>query len=104
MPGFDPSLDKELFGEYAQLGDNLRLKVAVMSYNDGMAKLQISRERMNRDGEWNFAKLGRMALEEVNAVMPLMEKAKEFMQNMPEEEPAEKEEKTEEKPAEESSD
>ena len=103
MPGFDPSLDKELFGEYANIADNLRLKVTVMSYNEGIAKMQISRERKNREGEWNFAKLGRMTLAEATAVMPLMEKAKEFMENMPEPEAPAEEEKAEEKPAEESS-
>ena len=81
MAGFDPTLDKELFGESVQVGDMFRLKVSVMSYNDGTPKLQISRERLNKEGEPNFAKLGRMTLDEVKAIMPLVEKAKEFMES-----------------------
>ncbi|MBW2964220.1 hypothetical protein KY363_02060 [Candidatus Woesearchaeota archaeon] len=93
MAGFDPTLDKELFAENVNIADNLRIKVSVMSYNDGLAKMQISRERKNREGEWSFAKLGRMTVDEVTAVMPVMQKAKEFMENLPKEEavPAEEE-------------
>ena len=86
MAGFDPNLDNELFGEEIMLG-NQRLKVVVMSYNDGMPKLQIVRERLKEDGTGTFAKLGRMTFEEVEVVMPLMQKAKDFMeQNKPVEE------------------
>ena len=78
MPGFDPNLDKEIWSESVTLGIS-KLKVSVMSYNDGAPKLQISRERLNKDGEGTFAKLGRLTLDEVNAIMPLMEKAKEHL-------------------------
>ena len=99
MAGFDPNLDKELFSEDVTVG-NHRLKVAVMSYNDGEAKLQIMRERLKEDGTGTFAKLGRMTLDEVNAVLPLMQKALEYMQqNKPAEEadetPAENQEGSE---------
>lgn len=79
MAGFDPNLDKEIWSESVTVADNMSLKVSVMSYNDGAAKLQISRERTNKDGQPSWAKLGRMTLDEVNAVMPLMEKAKEHL-------------------------
>jgi hypothetical protein len=86
MAGFDPNLDKELFAEDVTIG-NQRLKVAVMSYNDGEAKLQIMRERLREDGGGTFAKLGRMTVDEVAAVMPLMQKAYEYLQqNKPAEE------------------
>jgi hypothetical protein len=78
MPGFDPNLDKEIWSESVTLGIN-KLKISVMSYNDGAPKLQISRERLNKDGEGTFSKLGRLTLDEVNAIMPLMEKAKEHL-------------------------
>lgn len=81
MAGFDPALDKEIWSEDAQVAENMNIKVAVMSYNDGMAKLQISRQRVNKDGQPSFAKLGRMTLEEVEKVMPLMEKAKEHLKS-----------------------
>jgi hypothetical protein len=78
MAGFDPNLDKEIWSESVTMGAS-RIKVAVMSYNDGANKLQIGRERLNKDGEGTFAKLGRLTLEEVKVIMPLMEKAKEHL-------------------------
>ncbi|MBI5881318.1 hypothetical protein HZB90_04265 [archaeon] len=78
MPGFDPNLDKEIWSESVTLGIS-KLKVSIMSYNDGAPKMQISRERLNQSGEGTFAKLGRLTLDEVNSVMPLMEKAKEHL-------------------------
>ena len=77
MPGFDKSLDKELFSETVQF-ETTRITVAVFAYNEGKPKLQISRENLDPNtGEWKFSKLGRMFKEEVEAVIPLMEKAKE---------------------------
>jgi hypothetical protein len=74
---FDKSLDKELFGETAEF-ETTRLRVSVFSYNDGIPKLQISRENRNMDsGDWNFAKMGRLIKAEVDAILPLIEKAKE---------------------------
>ncbi len=78
MPGFDKALDKELFLEVKEF-EKSRITVAVFAYNNGTPKLQISRETKSADGEYTFAKLGRMAKEEVEAVMPLMEKAKSFL-------------------------
>ena len=71
---FDKNLDKELFSETAVF-ETTRIKVGVYSYNDGEKKMQISRENMNQDGEWSFAKLGRMFKDEAEAVIPLMQKA-----------------------------
>ena len=79
MPKFDPSLDKELFAESVEVAGQ-RLTAAVMCYNDGMAKLHIKRERLNKDGEATFAKLGRMTLDEIKALTPLIAKAVEFME------------------------
>ena len=74
---FDKSLDKELFGETAEF-EITRLRVSVFSYNDGTPKLQISRENRNMDsGDWTFAKMGRLTKEEVLAIFPIIEKAKE---------------------------
>ncbi|MFP4403015.1 MAG: hypothetical protein ACLFPJ_01530 [Candidatus Woesearchaeota archaeon] len=76
---FDKSLDKELFGEYANF-ETTRLRVSVFSYNDGEPKLQISRENLRvSDGGYTFTKLGRMTKEEVVAIKPLLEKAIEKM-------------------------
>ena len=75
---FDKNLDKELFSEIKEF-ETSKIKVGVYSYNDGEKKMQISRENMNQDGEWNFAKLGRMFKDEVEAVIPMMKKALESM-------------------------
>ena len=53
--------------------------MGVFSYNDGAAKLQLSRERVNAEGKTSFAKLGRMTKEEVEKVIPLISKAVESM-------------------------
>ena len=76
MPGFDKSLDKELFSESAEM-ETSKITVAVFSYNEGTSKLQITRQNKNASGEFTFTKLGRMTKEEVEVVLPLMEKAKE---------------------------
>jgi hypothetical protein len=78
MASFDKSLDKELFSESVDF-ERSRIRVAVFSYNEGTHKMQIGRENIRQDGETSFAKLGRMTKEEVEAVMPLMEKAKEHL-------------------------
>jgi stress response protein SCP2 len=75
---FDKNLDKELFSETKEF-ETSKLKVGVYSYNDGEKKLQISRETRNQDGEWKFAKVGRMFKDEVEAVLPVMQKALEHM-------------------------
>jgi len=75
---FDKSLDKVLFSEVAEF-ETSKITVGVYSYNDGEKKLQLSRETRNMDGEFTFAKLGRMFKDEVEAVIPLMKKALEHM-------------------------
>ena len=77
MP-FDPNLDEKLFSETKEL-ELTRITVAVHQYNKGEKKLQISRENRNQDGEWKFAKLGRMFKDEVEVIIPLMPKALEHM-------------------------
>ena len=75
---FDKSLDKEIFSEVIPF-ETTRITVGVFSYNDGDNKLQVSRENMNQDGEWSFAKLGRMFKDEAEKVIPVMKKALEKM-------------------------
>jgi len=78
MPGFDKNLDKELFSASAEF-DRTKITVAVFSYNGGTPKLQIGRENKNAAGELSFAKLGRMTKEEVEVIIPLVEKAKKYL-------------------------
>jgi len=74
---FDQSLDKELYGETVEF-ETCKLRVSVMSYNEGTPKLQISRENLSvASGEYRLAKLGRMVKEEVEAIFPLIQKALE---------------------------
>ena len=75
---FDPNLDKELFSEQVSF-ETTRITVAVKQYNEGEKKLQISRENMSQEGQWSFAKLGRMFKDEATAVVPLIQKALEHM-------------------------
>jgi hypothetical protein len=77
MP-FDSNLDKKLFSETKEI-ELTRITVAVCQYNEGEKKLQISRENRSQEGDWRFAKLGRMFKDEVEAVLPLMQKALESM-------------------------
>ena len=77
MP-YDKNLDKSLFSETVEF-ETARITVGVYSYNDGEKKLQISKEARNMDGEWKFAKLGRIFKDEVEAIIPLMNKALEHM-------------------------
>ena len=75
---FDPNLDKQLFAEQAKF-ETTRITVSVQQYNEGEKKLQISRENMNQDGKWSFAKLGRMFKDEGEAIGPLITKALKHM-------------------------
>lgn len=80
MP-FDKNLDKELFSKAADF-ETTRITVAVFSYNDGIPKLQLSREnRILSSGEWRFSKLGRMTKEEVKAVLPFMQEAVPYLES-----------------------
>ena len=78
MAGFDKSLDKELFSESVDF-EKSKISVAVFSYNNGTPKLQLSRENKNASGEASFAKLGRLTKPELEAILPLIEKAKKFL-------------------------
>jgi len=77
MP-YDKSLDVESFKESKEF-EETRISVGVFSYNGGTNKLQISRENRNPDGEWRFAKLGRMTKEEAQEVTPIIVRAIESM-------------------------
>lgn len=73
MP-YESSLDERLFSKSYE-SDFDRLTVSIYSYNQGAKKLQINRERKNKDGELKFAKLGRLTKEEMEAILPLIQDA-----------------------------
>lgn len=78
MP-YDSSKDECLFSKSWE-GENDRLTVSVHSYNKGIKKLQISREGKDPQGDFRFAKLGRMTKEETNSLLPLIQEAINFME------------------------
>lgn len=71
MP-YDKNLDVCLAKKVWETDED-RITVSVYSYNGGVKKMQISRENKNADGEYRFAKLGRLTKAEAEAVMPLMQ-------------------------------
>ncbi|MCP4653259.1 MAG: hypothetical protein GY858_07745 [Candidatus Omnitrophica bacterium] len=73
MP-YDRSLDESLFSKSWE-DENERLTVSVFSYNGGTKKLQISRENRDAQGEFRFAKLGRLQKDEVVQILPLIQEA-----------------------------
>ena len=77
MP-YDATLDAETFKEIKEF-DGTRISVGVFSYNGNAKKLQLSRENLSQEGEWRFAKLGRLTKEEAEAIVPIMVKAIEVM-------------------------
>ena len=76
---FDKSLDKEQFSETKEF-ETTKITVSVYAYNEGIPKMQISRENLNPNtGEYQFSKLGRMQKQEIEAILPLITKAIEHM-------------------------
>ncbi len=78
MP-YDSSLDERLFSKSYET-ESERISVSIQSYNKGTKKLQVSRESKSAQGEFKFAKLGRMTKEEVGAVLPLIQEAHKQME------------------------
>jgi hypothetical protein len=77
MP-YDASLDTQVFAKTYDY-DGGKIIVSVYSYNNGPKKLQITREVKDREGKFTFTKLGRLAKDEIESILPLI---KEAMENM----------------------
>ncbi len=77
MP-FDPELDKTVYSEEKEF-EGTKVSVSVKQYNEGVKKIQISRENSNAEGQYRFAKLGRLTKEEAEAVLPMLQKSIENM-------------------------
>ncbi len=73
MP-YDRGLDERLFSKSYET-ESERISVSVHSYNKGTKKLQIARESKTGQGDFKFAKLGRMTKEEVESILPLIQEA-----------------------------
>ena len=77
MP-YDSSLDEQLF-EKSWENETGKIVVSVHSYNNGPKKLQLVREIKGREGNFTFAKLGRLAKEELEAILPFIQEALRVM-------------------------
>jgi predicted transcriptional regulator len=77
MP-YDSSLDTQVFTRFWE-NDSGKIVVSVYSYNNGPKKMQLVREVKDRNGEYAFAKLGRLTKEEAEGVLPLIQEALKAM-------------------------
>jgi len=77
MP-YDSNLDTQVFSRFLE-NEAGKIAVSVYSYNNGPKKLQISREVKSREGEFTFAKLGRLSKEELEGILPLIQEALKVM-------------------------
>ena len=77
MP-YDSSLDERLFSKTWE-DETKRLTVSIWAYNKGAKKLQIARENRDAQGDFRFARLGRLTKEEAEAVLPLYQEAIKHM-------------------------
>jgi len=77
MP-YDSSLDEQLFTKFWE-NEAGKVVVSVYSYNNGAKKLQIVREVKDRNGEFSFAKLGRLTKDELTGILPLIQEALSVM-------------------------
>ena len=77
MP-YDSSLDEQFFSKSWE-SENGKIVVSIYSYNNGPKKLQIIREIKGRDGNFAFAKLGRLSKEELQSILPIIQEALTIM-------------------------
>jgi hypothetical protein len=77
MP-YDSSLDKEEFSKTYE-AEITKVIVSVHSYNNRPKKLQITRENRDGSGTFRFTKLGRLAKEELQAILPIIQEAMSVM-------------------------
>ncbi|MDD5132111.1 MAG: hypothetical protein PHH44_05560 [bacterium] len=71
---YDSSLDQQVFVKELE-GEKGKVIVSVYSYNNGPKKLQLSRSVKNEQGDYSFAKLGRLTKDELQAILPLLQEA-----------------------------
>ncbi len=77
MP-YDSSLDEQLFAKSFDTEDG-KITVSVYSYNNGPKKLQIIREHKDAEGNFRFAKMGRLTKSEIEGILPLIQEAQPQM-------------------------
>jgi hypothetical protein len=77
MP-YDTSKDQELFSKEWESEEG-KIVVSVHSYSSGPKKLQISREIKDRESNFIFARLGRLAKAEIEGILPIIQEALKVM-------------------------
>lgn len=77
MP-YNSSLDAQVFAKEIET-ETGKIVVSVYSYNNGPKKLQVSREIKDREGNFTFARLGRISKDEILHILPLIKEALELM-------------------------
>ncbi len=77
MP-YESSLDQQLFTKTWETEEQ-KITVSVYSYNNGPKKLQIVREVKDNQGNFRFAKLGRLSKDEIDAALPFIQEARAHM-------------------------
>ena len=77
MP-YDSNLDTQTFTRFWE-NDSGKIVVSVYAYNKGAKKIQIVREIKDKNGEYSFAKLGRLVKEEAQGILPLIQEALKTM-------------------------
>ena len=77
MP-YDSNLDTQTFTRFWE-NDSGKIVVSVYAYNKGIKKIQIVREIKDKNGEYSFAKLGRLVKEEAQGILPLIQEALKTM-------------------------
>ena len=77
MP-YDTSMDQELFSKEWESEEG-KIVVSVHSYRNGPKKLQITREIKDREGNFIFARLGRLSKDEIEGIMPIIQEALKAM-------------------------
>ena len=75
---YDRSLDERLFSKSWESALQ-RLTISVYSYNKGPKKMQITREIKDSQGNFKFARLGRMNKEELESLLPFIQEALDYM-------------------------
>lgn len=76
---YNAELDENLFSKSWE-NEVDKITVSVYAYNKGQKKLQISRNSRDKEGEYRFAKLGRMTKVEISAILPYIQEAISFME------------------------
>ena len=78
--GFEKEKDKQLFEKVVNCG-MFNIIVSVYQYNEGIPKLQLSRQKLQEGKDPMFQKLGRMSWGEIDEILPAITEAMVVMKS-----------------------